>query len=111
MNPSNLPLDLIGFEDFIFVKTAAFENRFLEKKVAFDFFTYIQKPDRILKFSEATCRLYYFDIVDPCEKSTAIIQTVNENKTDYSAYSLTSITEASHQMVMIRMVSLRLAPL
>ena len=47
---------------------------------------HIHKPDKILIFKEATRRLYYYDTADRTKESTVLIQTVDENKSKFSAY-------------------------
>ncbi len=47
---------------------------------------HVHKPDKILIFKEATRRLYYYDTADRNKESTVLIQTVDENKSKFSAY-------------------------
>ena len=47
---------------------------------------HVHKPDKILTFKEATRRLYYFDTANRDEECTVLIQTVDENKSKFSAY-------------------------
>ncbi len=47
---------------------------------------HVHKPDKIMIFKETTRRLYYYDTVDRNKESTVHIQTVDENKSIFSAY-------------------------
>ena len=47
---------------------------------------HVHKNGKILKFREATQRLYYFDTEERHEDSTMLITTVDENKSKFSAY-------------------------
>ena len=46
----------------------------------------VHKSDKILIFWEATQRLYYFDMANLDETCNVFVQTVNENKSKFSAY-------------------------
>ena len=47
---------------------------------------HVHKPDKLLIFKKATRRLYYYDTADRNKESTVLIQTVDENKSKFSAY-------------------------
>ena len=48
----------------------------------------VHKKDRILRFKEASRRLYYFDTAARDEESTVLITTVIKNKSNFSAYDV-----------------------
>ena len=48
----------------------------------------------ILKFKEATRRLYYFDTADREETGNVLITTVEDNKTKLSAYDYNQAEKA-----------------
>ena len=50
---------------------------------------YVHKPERILKFREASRRLYYFDTSDRTEESIMLVTTVADNMSKFSAYDIT----------------------
>jgi hypothetical protein len=48
----------------------------------------VHKPDKILRFREATQRLYYFDTAERGEVGTILVTTVKDNMTKFSAYDI-----------------------
>jgi hypothetical protein len=47
---------------------------------------HVHKEGKVLKFCEATQRLYYFDTTEQHEESTMLISMVDINKSKFSAY-------------------------
>ncbi|KAL7487947.1 hypothetical protein ACHAW6_013525 [Cyclotella cf. meneghiniana] len=58
-------------------------------RVTFDSATdnafHVHKPNKILRFTEATRRLYYFDTDQRTEECTVLVQTVEDNRKKFSA--------------------------
>jgi hypothetical protein len=55
---------------------------------------HVHKPDKVLKFREATRRLYYFDTANRHEDCTVLVTTVEDNKKKFSAYDYSRALQA-----------------
>ena len=55
---------------------------------------HVHKAGKVLRFQEASRRLYYFDIADRDEEGTMLITTVDNNKCNFSALDLTQAKRA-----------------